>query len=419
MLSIARRPSASGAKAAERVRQEHEQDDLLHLANRTQLRRVTLTSPAISTPTLATGTSGSLTPPGPPSVMTMTETRANGLIWNAMPEVAERRDRVEADGTSPRPHVNASYNGNQNSSISPADAFRAGPSRPAQGNGSRESQQRRAFRALPRTRDVTAGQHETTAESMQSVHHQMENGQDQRQASGTMYIGLRNGIRPSDEEASSRDTHEFQRPNVFDRSSGGEGRGRSRGILPFEHMNAFGITIGMDPANLNLGSRNHSQSSHTIFSGVHDPLDHHGMANSSAAQGMATQHRGFAYPSGSASHATELLPSGSRHTDAFLYQQPPPSSNTAYDTQPGDRSTRGFHSLADPTMYRGHADFTAPGLTMDMDMRMRALGEMNSLSEMQTLDPADMEMGGMDMELLPPGGSLHDVEQFIAGWHDQ
>lgn len=420
MLSIARRPSATAAKATERIRQEHEQDDLLHLANRTQLRRVTLTSPAISTPTLATGTSGSLTPPGPPSVMATADAGANGLMWNSMPDVGERRDRNDVDGNSPRLHVNAAYNGNTNTSISPADAFRAGPSRPTQGPGSRETQQRRAFRALPRSRGVTTDQHDSTAEPMHSVYQQADNGQN-RQASGTTHPGLSNGVRSSHGQLSSNDTHEYQRTNMFDRLPvSAEGRGRSRGVLPFEHMNAFGMPIGMDPTNLNINSRNQSQSGHHIFSGVQDTSDDHG-AHPGIVQGMATSHRGFTYPSTSAQHPAEMLPPGSRQTDAFLYQQPPHSSNTAYDTQSVDRSTRGYHSLADPSMYRDHADFTAPGLTTDMDMRMRAMGDMNTLSEMHSLEPIDMEIGGMDMDmpLLPPGGSLHDVEQFIAGWHDQ
>jgi hypothetical protein len=421
MLSIARRPSANAAKAAERIRQEHEQDDLLHLANRTQLRRVTLTSPAISTPTLATGTSGSLTPPGPPSVMATIDGGANGLMWNSMPDVGERRDRNEMDGNSPRPHVNAAYNGNTNTSISPADAFRAGPSRPTEGPGSRETQQRRAFRALPRSQGVTTDQHDSTAERMRSVYQQADDGQI-RQASGTTHPGLSNGVRSNHGEDSSHATHEYQRTNMFDRLPvNAEGRGRSRGVLPFEHMNAFGMPMGMDPTNLNINSRNHSQSGHHMFSGVQDPSEDHGLAHSSVIQGMATHHRGFTYPSTSAQQAAEMLPSDSRQTDTFLYQQPSSTSHPAYDTQSGDRSTRGYHSLAHPTMFRDHADFTASGLTLDMDARMRAMGDMNTLSEMHSLEPIDMEIGGMDMDmpLLPPGGSLHDVEQFIAGWHDQ
>lgn len=426
MLSIARRPSANAAKATERIRQGHEQDDLLHLANRTQLRRVTLTSPAISTPTLATGTSGSQTPPGPPSVMTTADAGANGLMWNTMPDVGERRDRGDVDGNSPRPHVNAGYNSSTNTSISPADAFRAGPSRPDAGNGSRETQQRRAFRALPRSRNLRAGQDTAgPSEHAQPTYQQTGNTRDPHQPSRAMHPELANGEQRSPEDASTYNTHDYQRSNVLGRiaiPADADTRGRSRGVLPFEHMNAFGMPIGMDPSNLNVGSRHHSQSG-SMFPAAHDPVDYHRIANLDVAPGMSTHHRGFAYPNGSAHHPAEMMPSSSRQTDTLLYEQPPIHSNTAYDTHTtGDRSARGFHSLADPTTYRNHTDFTAPVLSMDMDMRLRAMGEMNALGEMHSLDTIDMEMGGMDMDnmpLLPAGGSLHDVEQFIAGWHDQ
>jgi hypothetical protein len=241
-----------------------------------------------------------------------------------------------------------------------------------------------------------------------------------------MHPELANGEQPSPEDTSSSNAHDYQRTNILGRMAipaDADTGGRGRGVLPFEQMNAFGMPIGMDPSNLNTGSRNHSQSNHYMYPPAHNPIDYHRMANPNATQGMSTQHRGFAYPNGSAHHSAEMMPSGSRPTDTLLFDQPPVHSNTAYDTQiTGDRSARGFHSLADSSTYRDHSDFSAPGLAMDMDMRLRAMGEMNALGEMHSLDSIDMEMGGMDMDnmpLLPAGGSLHDVEQFIAGWHDQ
>lgn len=435
MLSIARRPSANATKSSQHIRQEHEQDDLLHLANRTQLRRVTLTSPAISTPTLAnTGTSGSLTPPGPPSVMTA-DASANGLMWNTMSELGERHDRGDVEmpqnDVSPSTHVSAAFNNSTDTSISPADAFRAGPSRLDEGHGSREAQQRRAFRALPRSRNLRAGTQDAVPRSEQHAHgyQQAGNSRDAHRTSTAMHPDFSDIGLPSSAATSSRDTHEHRRSNVINRLSLGasaETRGRSLGVLPFEHMNAYGMPFVMDPSNLNM-SRNQSQSNHHNFPSTESPVDHQAMARSShMAQGMPAHHREFPYSTGQTRQSADMMSSGSRQTDTLLFQHATPHSNTAYNAHTaGERSSaRGFAGLADPHLtYRDNSDFAASALDMDMDVRtLREMGDISSLSGIHSLDTIDMEMGGMDMDnmpLLPAGGSLHDVEQFIAGWHDQ
>lgn len=426
MLSIARRPSANAAKTTTRIRQEHEQDDLLHLANRTQLRRVTITSPAISTPTLATGTSASQTPPGPAS-----DSAGNGYLWNVMQDMGEGRDGGDIDvaqgagtgNTSPRPSVNDAFDHQTDPSISPADAFRGGPSRIVGGNGSRQTQHLRSFRALPRSRNTRHGHQDTplhrVEQSTRSIHQNPEH--DPRQSSDTaIHHTLSNGDPLSPESRLAEQAHAFQQSSHQGRmpvASATESRGRhSLGELPFEHMNAFGMPIVMGSSNQDVsnGSQSHANIFHSDRNHGNDQL----AAQASVFQGDPLNHREFNYRPHQHHQPTQEGFLGTRHSDTLLFQPPAPQSNTALETHlQNQRSPTGHSNPA----YQEEAGYGNSALSMDMDMRFRSMGEMSSLNGMHSLDSIDMEMG-MDMDnmpLLPAGGSLHDVEQFIAGWHDQ
>ncbi len=422
MLSIARRPSANAAKTTARIRQEHEQDDLLHLANRTQLRRVTITSPAISTPTLATGTSASQTPPGPAS-----DPAGNGYMWNAMPEMGEGRDAGDVDvvngagtgNTSPRPDVNIAFDHRTNPSISPADAFRAGPSRTNAGNGSRHDQHLRSFRPLPRSRPSRHGREGTTLHQME-IAQQVPEQDPQSSSNSIMSHTLLSGGPLSPEDHLNGHTHAFQQASLQARLPVASGTGsRSRHSLrelPFEHMNAFGMPMIMDPSNQN--SSNRSQSQANIFRSNINTSDNQPAAQPSVFQGGSTHHREFDYRAQQHQRPAQEGILGNRHSDTLLYQPPTLQHNSALPAHPENHPSPAGHSNS---AYQHDAEYPNAALSMDMDMRFRAMGDMGSLSGMHSLDSIDMEMG-MDMDnmpLLPAGGSLHDVEQFIAGWHDQ
>lgn len=425
MLSIARRPSANAVKATARIRQEHEQDDLLHLANRTQLRRVTITSPAISTPTLATtGTSASQTPPGPAS-----EGAGNGYLWNSMHEMGEGRDGGDVDivegggtgNTSPRPIVGTAFDHRTNTSISPADAFRAGPLRTDVGNGSRQAQHLRSFRALPRSRTARNRHQDTRANRAEQIArptHQPTEREIQHSSGSTLHHTLSHEDPLSPEARLAEQS--FQQSNLQGRlplANGTESRDRhSLRVLPFEHMNAFGMPMGMGSNNQNISNRSHSQAN--MFRSDRNHADSQLAAQPSVFHRDSEHYRDFEYHTNQHYHSTTGGQQGSGDSNTLLYQPPLSQNHTALGTHPEG----GFPAAGAPTAtYPIEPEYANSASSLDMDMRFRSLGDMGNFAGMHSLDSADMEMGMVmdNMPLLPAGGSLHDVEQFIAGWHDQ
>ncbi|KAJ9121849.1 hypothetical protein QFC22_002472 [Naganishia vaughanmartiniae] len=417
MLSIARRPSASAAKTVERIRQEHEQDDLLHLANRTQLRRVTLTSPAISTPTLATGTSASLTPPGPPSIFTI-DAGGGGFSWNQ--DVGEGQHRGDVSGNgSPGPNVNAAYNDSGNASSSPVDLLNPGPSRQTDLRGPRgQQQQARSFRALPRARTTRGPQQSeamTTASAGPSTRHRTSLTAQEFQTVSPQGPGV---FTPAP-------SHGYPAQHAMNghvqSSEAATGGRNSLRVLPFEHMNAFGIPLGMDPNDQNTTFGPTSQTHNHMTHNADRPADQNGRTTSGNGLGAMQGHE-YTYPANQEQQSNRTMHTGARPsaTQSSSFAQ----MNVALDSHTDDQtSSRGFREMmVHPASFRGNTDFGGSALGIDMDMRTwRTMGDMNSLNGMTSLDAIDMDIGmEMDnMPLLPPGGNLHDVEQFIAGWHEQ
>ncbi|KAJ9102363.1 hypothetical protein QFC21_002763 [Naganishia friedmannii] len=416
MLSIARRPSASAAKTVERIRQEHEQDDLLHLANRTQLRRVTITSPAISTPTLATGTSASLTPPGPPSVFTV-DAGGNGFMWNHAGDGGDGLHRGDGAGNgSPGPNVNAAYNDSGNASSSPVDLLNPGPSRQADLRGPRgQQQQARSFRTLPRSRPARPPQQSdtmTAASAGSSTQHRTSLTAKEFQTVSPHSQGV---FIP----APSLGYPAHHSMNGHSQASEARTGGRtSLRVLPFEHMNAFGMPIGMDPNDQNTTFRPTSQAYNHRSYNAERPADQSGRTTS-LNDLHPMQGREFAYPANHEQQPSQIMPMGPRQPDLTAQSASSAHTNAPHESQRNDQtSSRGFREMmAHSAAFPGNSDFGGSALEIDMDMRTwRTMGDMNSLNGMTSLDTIDMDIG---MPLLPPGGSLHDVEQFIAGWHEQ
>jgi hypothetical protein len=182
-------------------------------------------------------------------------------------------------------------------------------------------------------------------------------------------------------------------------------------------MNAFGMPMVMDPNNQNIANRSHSQAN--IFRSDRNHVDNQ-LAQPSVFHRDSEHYREYDYQTNQHHHPTTSGPQGSGHSNTVLYQPQPPLSQN--HTALGTHTEGGFPTAGAPTStYPIDPEYANSASSMDMDMRFRGMGDMSSFNGMHSLDPVDMEMG-MDMDnmpLLPAGGSLHDVEQFIAGWHDQ
>lgn len=181
-------------------------------------------------------------------------------------------------------------------------------------------------------------------------------------------------------------------------------------------MNAFGMPMVMDPRDQASGSRSRSQAN--IFRADRDSSDNQLTPQPSVFQASAVHPRNFDLPINQHQRPAEEGLFETRHSDIVLYQPPTTQNNPTLATHPENQPSQAgnVHSA-----YQDEAEYGNTTLSMDMDLRFRGVGDISSLSGMQSLDSIDMDMG-MDMDnmpLLPAGGSLHDVEQFIAGWHDQ
>lgn len=182
-------------------------------------------------------------------------------------------------------------------------------------------------------------------------------------------------------------------------------------------MNAFGMPMVMDPRDQASGSRSRSQAN--IFRADRESSDNQLTPQPSVFQASAVHPRNFGLRMNQHQRPAGEGLFGTRHSDTVLYQPPPPQNNSNLETHPESQPTQADH--AHSTYHQYEAEYGNATLSMDMDLRFRGAGDISSIGGIQSLDSIDMDMG-MDMDnmpLLPAGGSLHDVEQFIAGWHDQ